>query len=601
MRRRVVRDAAQALSVRRTIKKPHKRLPGLKFSEAHPFKVSLGKGISPRKMPNSLSKFDPYSKPSAKQAYRITKSRREFQKEALRRRGVFSWTSWDAKPWHTASLPLYRRDALSMFTSHAMQKLAQHEKQLDMHSSNRLLDNFWILHYRAMLRARRCEEQLTLHLTDTSITVFLLRTAPEMITRRILNSLRALELNSFELDQTVSSWAHVRKVLGHQHNRLYLAAVAFRIQLVEAVAAKRMGSRINAKMYRMELKSSLGSQPFGKLRNYQSEKTRILFFPRPENEMERSEAFFAALPLRWTIEPLVSHMRVSFSGLDRFSTHVGYLMARMSERSFRRLCPHIWRVRQQMLISDYAIKRTTKVLLYLTDEFAALRYYRYQMFPDSSSQKEIALGKSLWQLLRSRPSFGERTTHLNINNSTPVAPFKSPQAGSQMAPKRTFLYSPASSTSIGSGVDSEDSGPTTRETSRRGRSLSTGNTPQFTSKIDESIMRPRTSDRENENQSSRILLPRNALPSNADVQATSAQMRKEWRIGPTFLHYDNLTRKFGKLSRHPKAGGESPKKSVKIRKMGLKLGQGKHLESVDTLPRMATKSNRAGSTFTPEG
>ncbi|KAH7079700.1 hypothetical protein FB567DRAFT_127329 [Paraphoma chrysanthemicola] len=470
MRRKVVRDAAQALSVRTTIEKSKKKLPPLKVSKA----VLSGTSIDATRLPSTrpvrprrvLWKLEPRSKCSAGQDDLIPMSkaeRNESNTVIFRRRGLIFWRDWDGMPWHTTSLPFHRLSNLSNFTSRAMEELTKHEKLLAIGPPTRFINHFWVLHHRAMLRARRCEEYLTLHLTDTAIIIFLLRTAPKSITQRMQSSLHALELNSFGLDTLTTSWAPLRKIIGHQHNPLYFTAAVFREQLFNEFTAKKIKDKVNAKAYRMEIKSSFGSRPFGKLSGNELKRTRMDNLFRPKNETEKFEAFFAALPLRWTIEPLISNVRVSFIRLNILSNRVSQLMDNASSRCLKRISRRVWDFRQRPSMISSGIKSTTTELLYLADEFAALRYYRYQTFPNSYTQEEIAVGRSLWQLLHSKHRFGRSIPLPVRTSSTPVAVFKSPQAsGSQMALKRTVLCSPTSRTFPNDGLPSSKASAPTR-------------------------------------------------------------------------------------------------------------------------------------------
>jgi hypothetical protein len=285
-----------------------------------------------------------------------------------------------------------------------------------------------------MLRASHTEERLTLHSTDTVVISFLLRTAPTKITRRLASALQAFLLLSFEIQEAIKSWRVSRIVIGHQsHNLLFFKATVNRLRMTAAIAAMSLTQRIEIKKYRMKIKTSVGPRPFHELDEEQWRKTQRMPIKRPKDDKEKFEAFLDAFPPRWIVEPLVSYMAMSMSRLNKLSKWTNDVMATLEHRQVGRLRWHIRRVRQDALQTSDARADTAMDLRDLTREITALRYYRFKLFPESYTEREVALGKSLWQQM-----------HYRTAGRLAAVVESSSQPGTPDQRRETLISSPAS-------------------------------------------------------------------------------------------------------------------------------------------------------------
>ena len=402
MRRNVIRDAAQAVASQKfSIEKPKNQLYRQSFKE-DPVRLPSSQA-TPQWDTVAWSKKSLYSTSKTRPASREEQAPSKWKSRPTARPSPtinyrrFTWDQWNGKPWHTKALPAYRATRFWNFTTRASTKLHQYERLLAARPDH-LVNQFWKLHFRAMLRAIHTEERLTLHLTDTVVISFLLRTAPTRITRRLASALQAFLLLSLEIQEAINSWHVSRIVIGHQsHNLLFFKASVDRLRMTAAIAAKGLTQRIEFKKDRMNVKTSVGPRPFHELDEEQWRNTQRMPIKRPKDDEEKFEAFLDAFPPRWIVEPLVSYMAISMHRLNRLSKLTNDVMATLEHQQVGRLRGHIRRVRRDALQTSDAGAHTAMDLRDLTREITALRYYRLQLFPGSYTEREVALGKSLWQ------------------------------------------------------------------------------------------------------------------------------------------------------------------------------------------------------------
>jgi hypothetical protein len=226
---------------------------------------------------------------------------------------------------------------------------------------------FWRDYYRATAYAINSMKSLHLFIIENKTIVSVLRSAPARISNRMTIPRESLKHSQHELQEDFNDLYLIRRIKVHRFRN----AEYFK---VETQQHRTMGKAwVRSSNFLPFLRAS-----------------RII----TADHTGRLDVTFDAYPPRWTIEPLKFAVRMTIVQLN--------LIMASTKASLVVLKP---RLSPELRNTINAILATFAVLRELLEQMAALRYYRLHQLPQSSLEKEIELGRRLWQQLREDVSY----------------------------------------------------------------------------------------------------------------------------------------------------------------------------------------------------
>jgi hypothetical protein len=269
-----------------------------------------------------------------------------------------SWPEWDGSSWNTTALAIHRISAWYQAITQTSQSFS---RQMRM-SQDVPTKTFWRDYYRATAYAINSMKSLHLFIIENKTIVSVLRSAPARISNRMTIPRESLKHSQRELQEDYNDLYLIRRIKVHRFRN----AEYFK---VETQQHRTMGKAwVRSSNFLPFLRAS-----------------RII----TADHTGRLDVTFDAYPPRWTIEPLKFAVRMTIVQLN--------LIMATTKASLVVLKPGL---SPELRDTINAILATFAVLHELLEQMAALRYYRLHQLPHRSLEKEIELGRRLWQQLR---------------------------------------------------------------------------------------------------------------------------------------------------------------------------------------------------------
>lgn len=301
------------------------------------------------------------------------------------RRHLFNWSRWDGRLWETTALWAYHKSRFVHVAKHTQESLRLAQtlwfKQLVPR------DGFWYKHYRGAHIANHSIQSFHLLRFETSAIMFILKTSPAQVDKRILHTLGALDTVSYEFALYVEQLQKLRNIRAQRtHNPLYFIAAVDRLRRTAVGRHNFTKDRIFEKNIRTNRKLAHG-------RDWKDISSRFQYTQPKAKANHWQESFVIACnacPPRWTIEPVLHMVAISIGRLNYCSSTI----EDFSNASRRTLSNSTFNQIRELL---RMLSVCSWDLGLLSEETAALRYYRLHHFPDSFRNDEPQLWKQYWQ------------------------------------------------------------------------------------------------------------------------------------------------------------------------------------------------------------
>lgn len=298
--------------------------------------------------------------------------------------GLFNWDRWRGHNWDVEDLPMYSSSpsTLAVASAKAQYHVVAMRTGTDVPCRFR---DYLISYYGSFERANESMLSYVRLWTNLNIIVFLLRTAPSHISKRLDRNLEALGIGSIEMDSDLEGLRTLRTTLAClPSSPLLFQSLAHRYAAEKDVIQTRDSQRLQLKSLRIGYKAASGHQWVLHRADYLQEykKLRRLLFVQHRRSKQWDRGFPCSVA-----EP-------AYNAISRVALQCTSVRKNLQDAKveiFRYSSSLRWRMITGNIAHMIDIGRE---ILLLARYFTAMRYYRAQHFPGSISARVMSLASS---------------------------------------------------------------------------------------------------------------------------------------------------------------------------------------------------------------
>jgi hypothetical protein len=304
-------------------------------------------------------------------------------------RGLFAWKDWTGEDWYIQKHQLYLRSTPVRAGANAEENYNA-IKQRVSHTMPRELDTFLMAHYKSEWMVNQSIHAFVRVRVNINVLEYLLRTAPPKISQRLATHITQLNMNSFEFASETERLRRIRAIAASlPHNPLFFKSLVKQYEANHEGDMLAISLQANMKAARSRFKAANGF-------NFDSRKFDHIMVVDFEEMQELAR--LRANSRAWQVE-------FPFNFVQPFASTVSLMVARQMRlfQAFRRFRVMFvekgaWAFLVQGL---YRAEWSASQMTFLNRDLAAIRYYRIQRFPDSTSEKVLELDQAIHDRVQS--------------------------------------------------------------------------------------------------------------------------------------------------------------------------------------------------------